>query len=206
MSRLLVYHAHPAPRHSRANKAMARAARWIDGVTWVDLYQDYPRFDIDADREQGRLLDHDVILFQFPLFWYSSPAIIKEWFDITLEHGFAYGAGGTALEGKQMMLAVTAAGAEDAYTAEGYQHFPLRTFLTPMEQTARLCKMSFETPYVLYGALRAAEDHALSDHAHGFASLIQSIREDTYDFEAARQREVVRAADLTILCGERADG
>lgn len=202
MARLLVYHAHPAPHHSRANKAMIRALRDVSGVTRVDLYAEYPRFDIDADTEQARLLDHDVILFQFPLFWYSTPSILKEWFDIVLEHGFAYGAGGTALEGKQMMLALTAAGAEDAYSAQGYQNFPLRSFLTPMEQTARLCKMQFESPYVLYSALKAAEQDDLTQHADGYRHLVTSIRDDAYDFSAARQLDVVRAPDLTVLCGE----
>ena len=55
------------------------------------------------------LLDHDVVLFQFPLFWYSTPSILKEWQDLVLEHGFAYGAEGDALDGKRMMIAVTVA-------------------------------------------------------------------------------------------------
>jgi len=204
MAKLIIYHAHPAPQHSRANKAMTRAIRAVDGITRVDLYADYPRFDIDADAEQARLLDHEVILFQFPLFWYSTPSIIKEWCDIVLEHGFAYGAGGTALEGKRMMLALTAAGAEEAYTPDGYQNFPLRSFLTPLEQTARLCRMRFEAPYVLYSALKAAEEDALSDHADGFRHLVTSIRDDAYDFDTAAQHDVVRAGDLTVLCGGEA--
>ena len=91
MSKLIVYYAHPGHKHSHVNKHMARAAARIDGITFVDLYADYPRFDIDVNVEQQRLLDHDVILFQFPLFWYSTPSIVKEWQDLVLEHGFAYG-------------------------------------------------------------------------------------------------------------------
>ena len=54
----------------------------MEGVTFVDLYAEYPRFEIDVDREQARLLAHDVIVFQNPLFWYSTPAILKEWQDL----------------------------------------------------------------------------------------------------------------------------
>ena len=38
---------------------------------------------------------HDVVIFQFPLFWYSTPPILKQWQDIVLEYGWAYGEGGT---------------------------------------------------------------------------------------------------------------
>jgi glutathione-regulated potassium-efflux system ancillary protein KefG len=153
MAKLLVYYAHPGHKHSHANKAMVAEAQKVDGITFVDLYAEYPRFEIDIDREQQRLLDHDVILFQFPMFWYSTPSLIKEWQDLVLEHGFAYGAGGDKLAGKCMMLAVTAAGPQDAYAQQGYQKYPIRTFLTPLEQTARLCHMEFSAPYALYGSL-----------------------------------------------------
>ena len=100
MARLIVYFAHPGHNYSHVNRHMARAAKKVDDVTFVDLYQDYPRFDINVDVEQERLLNHDVILFQFPLFWYSTPSILKEWQDIVLEHGFAYGTDGDNLPEK----------------------------------------------------------------------------------------------------------
>ena len=88
--KLIVYYAHPGHRYSHANRDMVRAIEKIRDITFVDLYADYPRFDIDVNVEQQRLLDHDVILFQFPLFWYSTPSIIKEWEYLVFEHRFAY--------------------------------------------------------------------------------------------------------------------
>ncbi len=199
MARLIVYYAHPGNRHSQANKAMVAEARRVDGITFVDLYAEYPRFEIDIDREQQRLLDHDVILLQFPMFWYSTPSIIKEWEDLVLEHGFAYGAGGDTLAGKRLMLAVTAAGPEDAYTREGYQHYPIRTFLTPLEQTARLCHMSFPPPFVLFGSLKAPADGRIEPHAAAYRDLLEAIRDNRYDFAAVVDRDVVRYDDLPIL-------
>ncbi len=193
MARVLIYYAHPGHKHSHVNRVMADAARRIDGITFVDLYAEYPRFGVDCDREQQRLLDHDVIVFQFPMFWYSTPSLIKEWEDIVLEHGFAYGAGGDKLSGKRMLLAITAAGSEDAYTMDGYQHYPIRTFLTPLEQTARLCDMSFAPPYVLYGSLRAPDAGAVEPHVEGYVRLIEALRDDRYDFDVAR-------ADGTVSC------
>ncbi|MEM8570926.1 MAG: NAD(P)H-dependent oxidoreductase [Pseudomonadota bacterium] len=201
MARLLLIYAHPGQRTSRANRAMYEKARAIEGVTRVDLYATYPRYDIDVDREQRRLLESDVILFQFPLFWYSIPSLLKEWIDLVLEHGFAYGAGGDRLSCKTLMLAITAAGPADAYRPSGYQHYALRTFLTPLEQTARLCQMTFPAPYVLHGALDAAETGEVAAHVEGYASLLRSIRDDSYDFHAAVERETVTYSDVPFLLG-----
>jgi len=198
MARLIVYYAHPGHKHSHVNRYMARAAARVSDITYVDLYADYPRFDIDVDVEQQRLLDHDVVLLQFPVFWYSTPSIIKEWQDLVLEHGFAYGHGGDKLSGKHMLLAVTGAGPEDAYTHRGYQHFPLRTFLTPLEQTARLCGMHFTAPYVLYGALRAPVEGLTEPHVDGYRRLLEAIRDDRYDFEAAGAMDVTGFNNLPI--------
>ncbi|MEM7404815.1 MAG: NAD(P)H-dependent oxidoreductase [Pseudomonadota bacterium] len=198
MARLIVYYAHPGHKHSHVNRHMAEAAREVAGITFVDLYRDYPRFDIDVNIEQRRLVDHDVVLFQFPVFWYSTPSIIKEWQDLVLEHGFAYGSGGDRLTGKHMMLALTGAGPEDAYTDQGYQHYRLRTFLTPLEQTARLCKMRFPAPYVLYGSLRAPTDGEVAPHVAGYVGLLEAIRDDRYDFAAAETMDVVRYDTLPI--------
>ena len=201
MARLIVYYAHPGHRFSHENQQMAKAAAEVDGITVVDLYREYPRFYIDANLEQQRLLDHDVVLFQFPLFWYSTPSIVKEWEDLVLEHGFAYGAGGDKLAGKQLMLAVTAAGPDDAYTEEGYQHFPIRTFLTPLEQTALLCKMRFTAPYVLYGSLKAPSDGRVEPHVGGYRQLLEAVRDDRYDFAKAAANDVVKFDTLPIRAG-----
>ncbi|MDJ0758985.1 MAG: NAD(P)H-dependent oxidoreductase [Woeseiaceae bacterium] len=198
MARLIVYYAHPGHKHSHVNRHMAKAAEAVEGITFVDLYRDYPRFDINVNIEQQRLLDHDVILFQFPLFWYSTPSIIKEWEDLVLEHGFAYGAGGDKLTGKRLMLAISAAGPEDAYSTGGYQNFELREFLRPLEQTARLCNMSFVPPYVLYGSLKAPSDGAVKPHVDGYRRLLESIRDDRFDWDAAALHDTNNAASLRI--------
>ena len=198
MARLIVYYAHPGHPYSQSNQPLAEVAQALDGITFVDLYREYPRFDINADVEQQRLLDHDVILFQFPMFWYSTPSIIKEWQDLVLEHGFAYGSGGDKLKGKTMMLALTAAGPDDAYSSGGYQHYPIRDFLRPLEQTARLCDMRFAPPYVLYGSLRAPTDGRLDKHVDSYRKLLEAIRDDRCDWDAADSLDVVQADRLPL--------
>ena len=191
MAKVLLYYAHPGQQQSQVNARMFAAAHGVEGISCVDLYADYPRFDIDPDREQQRLLDHDVIVFQFPLFWYSTPAILKEWQDIVLEHGFAYGSGGDKLTGKRMMLAISAAGPQDAYSPKGYQHHALRTFLRPLEQTARLCNMEFLAPYALYGSLKATAAGEVDPHVAGYMTLLTALRDDRFT--------VVASGDMDVL-------
>ncbi|MGI9355331.1 MAG: NAD(P)H-dependent oxidoreductase [Rhizobiaceae bacterium] len=198
LKRVLIYYAHPGHRASGVNRPMAEAAESIDGITFVDLYLNYPRHDVNVAAEQERLLTTDIVLFQFPVFWYSTPSIIKDWQDLVLQHGFAYGSGGDRLAGKHMMLAVTAAGPQEAYARDGFQHYPLRTFLTPLEQTARLCQMNFPAPYVLFSSLKAPETDQVKPHVDGYVRLIEALRDEKYDFEAANVADTISYATLPI--------
>lgn len=202
MATVLVYYAHPGHRHSQANRAMLKTASALPDITLVDLYAEYPRHNIDINREQQRLLSHDVVVFQFPLFWYSTPSLLKEWLDLVLEYGFAYGTAGDRLAGKSMMLAVTAAASHEAYSEQGLQRFDLRTFLTPLEQTAALCQMKFLTPYVLFASLRAAEDDRVSAHAAGYAKILTALGADQVDFVPQAATSILTFESLPDVLGE----
>jgi len=183
--RCLILFAHPAQRRSEVNRPMIKVAEWIPGVTVVDLYAEYPTLDIDVDLEQRRLRDHDVVIFCAPMYWYSTPAILKEWQDLVLEYGFAYGPGGTALAGKLFLAAMTTAGAAEAYSAEGYNRFTIRELLAPLEQTATLCGMRYLAPFVLHGARSAREEGRISDHLDQWEHLLEALVHDHIDLDAA---------------------
>ncbi len=100
MNKVLINFAHPARARSKINNALRAAVENLEDVTFNDLYAAYPDFLIDVKREQRLCENHDVIIFQHPFYWYSTPAIMKEWLDLVLEHGWAYGHEGTALQGK----------------------------------------------------------------------------------------------------------
>ena len=63
---------------------------YVEGVTVNNLYEKYPDFFIDVPEEQRLLLENDIIIWHHPFYWYSAPAILKEWMDLVLQHGFAY--------------------------------------------------------------------------------------------------------------------
>jgi putative NADPH-quinone reductase len=84
---ILVIFAHPNIRHSRANRALLEAAGSIPRVTVRDIYHLYPHGYIDVAAEQQALEKADVIVLQHPFYWYSVPALMKEWIDRTLTSG-----------------------------------------------------------------------------------------------------------------------
>ena len=121
----------------------------------------------------------------FPMFWYSTPSILKEWQDLVLEYGFAYGQGGTALEGKLFLCAITAGGLEEAYSPSGHNRFTPRELLLPLEQTADLCGMHYLPPFVLFDARTAGDDGRIEQHGEDWCRLLAAIRDDALDLDAA---------------------
>jgi glutathione-regulated potassium-efflux system ancillary protein KefG len=173
-SGVLLVLAHPALERSRANRALAKAAKGLSCVTFRDLYETYPDFAIDIEAEQADLVAHDVIALQFPLYWYSTPALMKEWLDLVWLHGFAYGHDGVALQGKRLFVACTTGASAKAYHAQGYNRFTMDEFLRPLEQTAHLCGMVWETPFVVHGAA-VKDDAALKAEAERYKARIASL-------------------------------
>lgn len=199
--RILILLAHPSLDRSEVNRPMATAVRGIRNVTLVDLYAEYPDFQIDIDQEQQRLLAHDVIVFQHPLYWYSTPAILKEWQDLVLEHGFAYGTDGTALHGKIFINALTAGGLERAYCAAGLNHFTIRELLHPIEQTVLLCGMTYLPPFTLFGARTAVDEGRIERHIDTWVRILEAVRDDRIDIAAAQGLPHLNGGLDTIIRG-----
>ncbi|WP_181708111.1 NAD(P)H-dependent oxidoreductase [Chthonobacter rhizosphaerae] len=176
--RILILFAHPAIRRSRFNRVLIETARMVEGVTVHDLYETYPDFAVDPDREQALLLEHDVIVAQHPLFWYSAPALLKEWLDLVLEHGWAYGREGHRLDGKLWMQAVTAGGSERAYSPDGLNHWSIDELLRPFEATANLCRMVWQPPFVLHGA-HLADAQEIDRAARAYQARLTTLRDGT---------------------------
>lgn len=205
--RVLILFAHPSIERSEVNVELLRASRGQDGVTVVDLYREYPDYRIDIDREQQRLRDHDIVVFMFPLFWYSTPALLKEWQDLVLEYGFAYGHEGTALRGKTFLCALTAGGPEKAYRADGFNHYTLRELLQPIEQTTALCGMHFIAPFALFGARTAHDEGRVQAHVADWQKVLDALRDDRLDLEAAQKATTLNAAlDLFLLPAAAREG
>jgi glutathione-regulated potassium-efflux system ancillary protein KefG len=173
---VLIIFAHPALERSRVHYRLLKVAKQVAGVTCRDLYQIYPDFMVDSKLEQGFLKEHEIILFQYPMYWYSSPALLKEWQDIVLEPGFAYGNGGNALAGKVFSSVISAGGSRAAYQLGGVNQFTIPELLRPLEQTAKLCQMHYVQPFMIHDAneLSEAQIDAYAEHYRDLLTRLQT--------------------------------
>lgn len=186
MKKILILFAHPALQKSRANRILIDGLDKIEGVTFHDLYQAYPEIDIEVQREKELLEQHDIIIFHHPFFWYSTPPILKEWQDLVLEHGWAYGSEGDALKGKLFFNVITTGGHGEAYTEQGYNNFTIRQLLAPIEQTMNLCKMVFLPPYVVHGTHSITKEE-LQAHKKNYLDLLTLLRNEQLDISELRK-------------------
>ncbi|KPJ83018.1 MAG: NAD(P)H oxidoreductase [Gemmatimonas sp. SG8_23] len=195
MARVLILFAHPSLERSRVHRALLQSVPDHPDITLHDLYEAYPRLDIDVEREQALLLEHDVIAFQHPFYWYSTPPILKQWQDLVLEHGWAYGSTGTQLVGKDFISIISAGGGEQAYCSVGYNRFTVRQLLAPVEQTAQLCGMRFLPPFVVFGTHRL-DAAGIAEQARRYRALVEALMAGEPD-----EAERARLADAITING-----
>jgi len=163
MPNVLINYGHRRPDESRFNARLAEAVRDLPGVTFNDLGRRYPDMIIDGERERQLLLTHNVVVLQFPFYWYHTPAILKEWQDEVLAFGFAYGPGGDKLRGKKLMVAMTTGGPDEAYQHGGYNRYTFEELLLPLHATANLTGMEWLPPFISAGVLRQTPEQSAAD-------------------------------------------
>ncbi|MDC0357617.1 NAD(P)H-dependent oxidoreductase [Oligoflexia bacterium] len=193
MNKILINFAHPARTRSRINSTLRAAIEGLGNVTINDLYASYPDFLIDVKREQSLCENHDVIIFQHPFYWYSTPAIIKEWLDLVLQHGWAYGSQGKALEGKYFLQAFTGGGDASTYQKDGYNMFTIGELTSPLRATAKLCKMIWLPPFAVLGIHRGLPEDKVKVHAEDYRRTIIALRDGTLDITEAQLGEFINS-------------
>ncbi|MBO9202881.1 MULTISPECIES: NAD(P)H-dependent oxidoreductase [Niastella] len=193
MRKILIIFAHPVLEKSRVHKRLLHHIPHLDGITVNDLYENYPDFDIDVTREQQLLLAHDIIIWQHPLYWYSAPAMLKQWQDLVLEHGWAYGKDGYALRGKKVFNVISSGSSLQSYQREGYQHCTITEVLKPFERTAELCRMTYLPPFWVSGTHKL-EMPQINEYGKRYNQLLQLLRQ-----ENLKDEELMQASCLNDL-------
>lgn len=176
MRKILILFAHPKFEHSEANQAMIHAISGLENVEIRDLYELYPDFNISIQLEQEALFQADVVIWHHPIYWYSCPPLLKQWIDLVLEFGWAYGPGGVYLKDKYLLNAITSGGSDLAYSSEGRNQHPIGNFLLPFEQTAKLCLMKYLAPFHLSGTFKIT-DSELQIKANYYRDFILELRD-----------------------------
>ena len=149
---------HPNLQGSRNNNTWKTQLEESGKITTSrDLYSEYPDFQIDVEKEQALIAEHDRIILQFPFYWYSMPPLLKKWLDDVLAYNFAYGPDGEKLKGKDMQVVVSVGGREKFYS--GFDIFTtVPDLLRPFQLTANLTQMNYLQPEYMFNADAAEQD------------------------------------------------
>jgi len=176
MRRILVIFAHPKFEHSEVNQALINSISNLENVELRDLYELYPDFNVSIQAEQEALFQAEVIIWHHPIYWYSCPPLLKQWIDLVLEFGWAYGPGGTYLKGKSVLNVITSGGSDHAYSKEGRNQHPIEDFLLPFEHTAKLCLMNYLAPFHISGTHRISASELVLK-AESYKDFVTQLRD-----------------------------
>lgn len=188
MSSVVVISGHPNLNESWTNKViLQQLEKNVESIDIRRLDELYPEYKIDIETEQNALIDADIIVLQYPYYWYTVPALLKKWIDDVFAFNFAFGPEGDKLKNKHFILSFTVGGPEDSYDALGYNHFTIEELARPLQQTCYLAGMIFQKPiythrmvYIpgVYNTQKEVEDRA-RDHATRLFHKIDQLANST---------------------------
>lgn len=175
-NKILVIVAHPNINTSKVNK------RWVEElkkysaeIAIHELYNQYPEGVFDVKYEQSILEKYNTIIFQFPIYWFSSPPLLKKWFDDVFTYGWAYGKMGNRLAGKKIGFAVSAGSKEIDFSSTGKYSATLEDILLPFKLTTLYIKASYCSSFAFYGAEDSANFNQLDSNASEYIKFIQKF-------------------------------
>ncbi len=167
--------AHPDFAASRANRALLAGLDDLPGLEVAELYALYPHGQIDFAAERERVLRADRLVLQFPLYWYSTPPLLKHWEDAVLTPLFYLEpdiAASTA--GLPVLAATTTGGVQGSYQRSGATGMTIDELFAPLRATARKCGWLWQAPFALYD-VRTLDDAALARAGEEYRSVIVSL-------------------------------
>lgn len=129
----------------------------------VEVYEAYKQRSLSSDiiEEQKKVQEADLVIFQFPLYWFSVPAILKGWMDRVLCQGFAFDFPGIydsgLLKGKLALLSLTTGSTAEMYSKAGVSG-DFRYFLWPLQHgTLHFCGFQVLSPQISFAPEYASE-------------------------------------------------
>ncbi|WP_138495405.1 NAD(P)H-dependent oxidoreductase [Paenibacillus pinistramenti] len=174
----LIIAGHPDLQKSRINSIWTEALRQQKDITVHVLSEVYPDGKMDVAKEQALLDAHDRIILQYPLYWYATPPLLKQWMDEVFEYGWAFGPGGEHLKGKEFGIAISTVGSAAAYQPGGSNLFTVREVLKPMEAVANYVGAHYLPPFAFHSANHVTEEEisAGKDAYLGHLAKVRSVK------------------------------
>ena len=143
--------AHSYFDRSKANKTLLDSLKNEQDITCSKLHERYADGKIDIAREHEDLSKADKIVWQFPLFWYSAPAILKSWQDEVLTP--LYTQTNTVISGKKVGMIVTLGGSKNDYKPyDSANESAMQRILLPLFLTIKAVNALPQEPLLFYSA------------------------------------------------------
>lgn len=140
MSKILLILSHPNYENSFANKKIITNLKSLIPNIKIDHIDSlYPDEKINIKAEQDKLINNDIIIFQFPMFWHNRPHLLSKWFEDVYEYGFAYGTNGDKLKNKKIIVSITLGNTSEFFKDE----ISLDNLLSPFKASAKYTKQKF---------------------------------------------------------------
>lgn len=178
MKKTVIFIDHPHFDSSVVNRRWAEELRkYPDEFVVHNLQSVYPRGVIDPAVEHSLIENNESLIFEFPLYWYNCPPLLKQWFDIVLTKDWAYGKA-HRLEGRKVALAVSCGGSQKDYGGENAEK-TLEQYLKPFTQSFAYCRAEYCGTYAFFGAEdpSIATVENIADSAKRYVEYIRSVVE-----------------------------
>lgn len=179
MKNVLVVIGHPKYEESFACKIIVGELRKYLGNTKVSiLMREYPEYRFNARNEREKLINADIIVLHFPVYWNGMPALIKKWIEDIFVRGFAYGVTPAYLKGKKIIVSATAGKDKKCYEKDG--NISKEMIFKPFREVANICKMKWQEPEFICEIDRAGKtfeemEQMKMEVAHYTNKLIERI-------------------------------
>ena len=91
-----------------------------------------------------------MIVFQFPLYWFSAPPLLHKWQNEVITSKFALSKN-NPLQNKSLAIVTTVGGTKEDFTKQGSMQSTIDEILSPFKAFAALCHIQYQKPFVVYG-------------------------------------------------------
>ncbi|WP_300369818.1 NAD(P)H-dependent oxidoreductase [Brachyspira sp.] len=148
--KILLIFAHSHWKDSKVNSKLLQSIKDFDNVTIHNLSDIYNENKISKDNikdEIELLKKSDKIIFQFPLYWFSTPSILKEWQDTVLS-ALLHSDDNKFLEGKSFQIITTTGGDKSHYDS---LEFDINSLLSPITSSFKHFGLNIEDTLCFYG-------------------------------------------------------
>lgn len=177
MKNVLIVSGHTDLNDSVANKKILDIlAELLPQSRQVRLDALYPDFCIDAAAEQEKLLWADVVVLQFPVFWFSAPSILHRWMEQTFLHGFSHGSTGDKLRGKKLVISYTTGAPLEAVRFDDFfQFLKAAAQFTGMEYAGSVATGAVSYDMRQDASLLAEINRKAEEHAARLVNLLSQL-------------------------------